>query len=319
MTSISNASASPIANFERLQSLVGDPKFIDIRNMSASSAVSDFAFRTVDTDKDASLSIEEFAALGKKQPSDANAQALFAASDRDNDGKLNALEVRASGLLSPGNVQAMLGIDNLGEWLVSQADGDGDGALSVEEYTESRGAGPFTAMMKVGPNGEQLEVRGSRLDVAPGVLRSMDADEDGKLSAAELNDYMTPGEGYAAYRPSAGAERMPDQLIARNDADGDGALSAEELMHATEAPTYEGTDDTAEAAKTLVGVADTNKDGKVSSDEFSALAAQSRLTPFYAQSEPEAVSRLMLSRLLQSSFAQLQNDFVSPVRTDVTA
>ena len=262
--------------------------------------------------------VDEFTSLGKKSPSDANAQALFAASDRDSDGKLNSREVRASGLLSPDNVQALLGMDDLGAWTVSQADGDGDGGLSYEEYTETRGAGPTEATF-VAPNGEKIALQGFRLDVAPAVFKSMDGDSDGRLSANELNAHLTPQEGHAAYNPSAGAERMPEHLVSRNDADGDGALSADELRRAMEAPAYDGKDD-ATRIDTLIATADSNKDGKLSSDEFGAFAAQPGRISFFDQDEASGVSRVVLARLLQSTFAQLRNDFVAPqARTDVTA
>ncbi len=107
--------------------------------------------------------------------------------------------------------------------------------------------------------------------------------------------------------------RSSEQLVSYNDADGDGALSADELRQATEASTYQGQDGDAENVNTLVGVADADKDGKVSS-EFSALAAQERLSPFFAQNDSEAMSRILLTRLLQSTFTQLRGDFVAPSR-----
>jgi Ca2+-binding EF-hand superfamily protein len=218
MTSIPTGAASTLANIQSLRSMLGDVKFIDIKNASAVSAASDFAFNVADSDKDASLSVDEFVALGKKSPSDAKAQALFAAMDGDSDGKLNSHEVRASGLLSPGNIQALLGIDDVGGWMVGQADGNGDGGLSYDEYVNSRGAGPVKATF-VGPNGEKTELSGMRLDAMPSVFNAMDGDGDGRLSATELGAHLQAQEGYAQYNPSSGAERMSDGLMSRNDAD----------------------------------------------------------------------------------------------------
>ncbi len=50
---------------QSLRSMLGDVKFLDLKNVSAVSAA-DFAFNVADADKDASLSIDEFAALGKR-------------------------------------------------------------------------------------------------------------------------------------------------------------------------------------------------------------------------------------------------------------
>ncbi len=123
--------------------------------------------------------------------------------DGDSDGKLNSREVRASGLLSPGNIQALLGVDDIGGWTVSQADGNGDGGLSWEEYTETRGARPFVASV-VGPDGTKTEITGMRLDTLLSAFNGMDGDGDGRLSAAELNAHLEAPEGYAQYSPASG-------------------------------------------------------------------------------------------------------------------
>lgn len=318
MTTIpaSGAAAAAQPQFRRDQ-FPGDFKPIDLKHFSAVSAASDFAFKAADTDRDAALSIEEFAALGKKDPADSNTRALFAAIDGDEDGKLNATEIRSSGLLSPSNIQALLGVEDVGAWIVAQADTDGDGGLSYAEYTETRDAGPIKARMP-GPDGEMIEVEGRRLDVAPRIFERMDSDGDGILSAAELGAHMQPGEGSAPYHPMAGAQRTAPSLVTLNDADGDGGLSADELAQAASAAGAEDADLSA-----LMAAADSDADGKISADEFATMVRETRPQFGLARPHDEAgpsASALTLSQLLRSTYAQLSESFVAAApKTDFTA
>ena len=83
---------------------------------------------------------------------------------------------------------------------------------------------------------------------------AVDADKDGKLSAAELSAMQLA-------RLTARAEEMAARMIERHDADGDGALTAAELA-------------TRPAPQNLFDRADTDADGALSQAELDAARAQ---------------------------------------------
>jgi hypothetical protein len=91
-------------------------------------------------------------------------------------------------------------------------------------------------------------ISATELEGASAALAKLDTDSDGTLSAAEL----TPKRAGAGNRSSGGPSGFVPPLLKALDADGDGALSKEEIANA------------AAALKTL----DKNGDGQLSRDEI---------------------------------------------------
>jgi hypothetical protein len=103
------------------------------------------------------------------------------------------------------------------------------------------------------------EISAGEIASAASSLRVLDTDADGQLSAAELHpprpaNAPTPPEGTA--RPTSG-ERPRDPVLAALDTDGDGALSAAEIANAPAA----------------LARLDANKDGKLTPEELRPAGA----------------------------------------------
>ena len=169
------------------------------------------AFRALDTDEDGAISADEI---------DAAPQSL-ASLDTDGDGRLSAGELRPPRRSGPIGGAARTPPEATAAFMAMDA--DGDGALEGAELSSQ-----FRSL-----------------------LARADADGDGAASEAEILALMTaeaggsPGQeqGEAAGRratpPGAGGDGQPPQpaipLVAALDADGDGAVSDEEIASAAQA------------------------------------------------------------------------------------
>ena len=144
---------------------------------------------------------------------------MFAQWDQDKDGKVLVSEL-------PQRAQQRL----------SQADTNGDGALTLDELRAHH------------------EARRAQM------LKAADKDGDGKLSEEERRA-MRPGPGGPGGRhgkqgrPGQGGPKDPTQLFSRFDQDGDGKVALSELPP---------------RAQERIAGADTNQDGVLTLDEFKA-------------------------------------------------
>jgi Ca2+-binding EF-hand superfamily protein len=141
------------------------------------------------------------------------------------------------------------GADDMASRLVQDLDADGDGLLSLEEIASATGS----------DDAEALSAAVSKLD----------SDEDGKLSAGELDaglEAAGPRRPPRPEGPPASAD-IAAKLIGDVDADGDEALSLDEVLKTLEA-------EASDALATAFGGLDTDGDGKLGGAELtSALDA----------------------------------------------
>lgn len=93
--------------------------------------------------------------------------------------------------------------------LITAADGDGDGALSLTEIQTALGATPS-----------------DRLAAA---FNSVDADSDGKVSAEELTAGLQAARGHHGHHARPASSDVAASLISNVDTDADGALSLAEI------------------------------------------------------------------------------------------
>tara|TARA_R110000824_G_scaffold118960_14_gene272071 strand:+ start:190062 stop:190799 length:738 start_codon:yes stop_codon:yes gene_type:complete len=153
-----------------------------------------------DSDKDGSLSLEEFSSAGPaKNSSEANAadqarkEKLFKSIDEDGDGKASESELGSffskmstetrSSLLS---MQEGNGGGNPMADLLSNADEDGSGTMSLDEFAA---AGPKDASA----------------DKAAEIFGEMDTDSDGEVTEDELSSF---GESHRPPPPGGGRPEM---------------------------------------------------------------------------------------------------------------
>jgi len=147
-----------------------------------------------------------------------------------------------SGLLS---AQETSGEDDLASKLISDADSDGDGALSLEEIQTTLGA--------------------DASDELTAAVSSLDTDGDGKLTAEELSAGLEANrpEGRGPPPPPSSSD-IASQLLGDVDSDSDGALSLAEIQSEL------GLDDEDEGLTSAFGSLDTDGDGKLGSAELTA-------------------------------------------------
>lgn len=240
-------------------------KALNIAGVGVDRAVRQQIFNTFDADQNGLVSADELAKLGNNDPDKlADRQATVAVFDRNGDGALDQQEFGASRLLDPQNLKALLGVQDsagVAGWLMSRADGDGDGALSADEYAKV--AAPVQRG-RIGPDGkgvsEPLEEANAR------DFRQIDADQDGRLSVDELASNFQTGPRLIQFGDASKATTV---FAARNDMDGDGVLSADELASAAKGAGLAPTD-----VAGLIDAADGDGDAKLSVEELATAAAQ---------------------------------------------
>jgi Ca2+-binding EF-hand superfamily protein len=185
--------------------------------------------RTGDTDKDGALSKEEFAAAMKQRPkadaerSGVAAEAIFTRADANGDGKISREE-------APERLAQ--GFDRI--------DANSDGFIDKGEFK--------TMTQRMAERAGAAGAARPEQAVGVMVLKALDADGNGELSASEIADAA--------------------KTLAKFDKNGDGKLDKEELLTQVPRPEAraEGRPD-AEAFARRMKEADKNGDGKLSKDE----------------------------------------------------
>ncbi|MDR7115091.1 EF-hand domain-containing protein [Caulobacter sp. BE254] len=281
------------------------PRFLNLGGMAMLSAVKDQVFKTFDADQDGKVSAQEIAKLGNNDPDKlADKQALVSAFDRNGDGALDSGEFGASRLLDSKNLKTLLGVQDeagVAKWLVSRADTDGDGALSAAEYAgvASPSSGRIDAEgASAGDSPEQVNAE---------VFSGTDADQNGRLSTEELTATLEAAPHIFRFGDSS---QTAGVLAARYDGDGDGVLSADELMAAAKARNLDPT-----AVGDLIKSADRDGDMKLSGDEL--RAASQRRSPAFQPIQvghlpaPPSNGEALLARLLGSTLRSLSDQTAS--------
>jgi len=281
-------------------------KSLNISGMAVDSAVKQQVFKGFDADQDGLVSAEELAKLGNNDPAKlADTQAMVSVFDRNGDGALDQREFGASRLLDGQNLKTLLGVqDEAGVvgWLVSRADADGDGALSADEYAI---VAPPSRISRIDADGKSVPEAQEETNARD--FSRIDVDQDGRLSTEEMTESLRTAPRLIQFGDHG---KATNALAARNDTDGDGALSFDELSSAATA---------AGAASThvadLLKAADGDGDAKLSADELATAAARNgglyKLTPIGAGLTPPSGGDLLLSRLLRATVNSLSDQMAS--------
>lgn len=142
---------------------------------------------------------------------------------------------------------------DLASSMLQQADGDGDGELSVDEIAKALGADTT-----------------SGTDALTQAVGKLDADGDGKLSADELTSGIDAAKqahgahhAHHAHKAQNSSADLASDIMKAADSDGDGALSTDEITAAL------GEDSSGSIASEL-GQLDADGDGKLSTAELTA-------------------------------------------------
>ena len=235
-------------------------------------AVEQQVMGALDSDHDGGMSLTELQKAVKSSGpgTDLAAQkTFFAQADADGNGTLTQGELRATSLFSNESLAGLIGAqggEGVGGVLVSRADQDGDGKLSLDEYArisadQIRGTGRVEKMSD-GSHRSVMHMH-SDAEIRTEDFRRLDTDKDGMLSAQELNDrYVQPPGDYDPH-VDAGAVGF---ILDAGDTDGDGALSLEELTAAGQKAGLEDFD-----AVSILEAGDSDKDGRLNQAEAAAL------------------------------------------------
>jgi calcium-binding protein CML len=152
------------------------------------------------------------------------ASSVFAAFDKDGDGKISAAELR-------GSMTAALGEDVSEEEaaaILATVDADGDGLLDQEEFSRLGAAASHERADGVaGDKADDAEVRRRCLKEAFAMYATEGADEGARITPASLMRMLSK-------LLESSTEKMELEecraMICRFDLDGDGVLSFDEFM-----------------------------------------------------------------------------------------
>jgi len=147
------------------------------RTTNADEKKASSIFHSHDIDRDGKLTVGEFVplafALSRKPLKEE--ESLFKRLDLNSDGLLSATELRSEDEKLPGFINGLLSV----------ADGNHDGQISLEEYEkvakdfEGGGGGPPAGQTQVG----------TQVGIAQSLIVSIDSDRDGALSEAEITSF----------------------------------------------------------------------------------------------------------------------------------
>lgn len=224
----------------------------------------------MDVDGDGGLTAAELSAgVSGGQAPGAIDPAYFAAADKDSDGRLQLGELQASSIFATNTLNALLSAQegsssskpaarfeasNIGAWIVSQGDQDGDGVLTAEEFAT---VGPSGDHAAPGPG---VEFPGSDILSKSGrAFFEADADKDGRLTGEELAHIMENGPHRLTF---GDASNLTPTLMGVADADGDAAISAEEARGSAKSPV---------GLEAMFQQGDADGDGKLSAAEMKTM------------------------------------------------
>lgn len=325
--SISAAASSPLDAIRERFPHLGAPRQmlrLSPSGLSVFDAVQARAMGKMDVDGDGGLTAAELSAgiSGGKAPGAVD-PAYFAAMDKDSDGKLQLSELQASAMFGMNTLNALLGAQegepsaepparfeasNIGAWMVREADQDGDGMLTAEEFAAVGPTGDYA------PPPEGATFPGSDiLSKAGRAFFEADADKDGRLTGEELAKVMEAGP----HRLVLGdVMKLASTLMATADTDGDAAISVEEVRATAKSP---------DGISEMFVQGDTDGDGKLNVAEINAMIdAKPTLysSGLMRLEDGPSVGDLALRRLLASSLDRLSEAFkqrLEPQSTEITA
>jgi Ca2+-binding EF-hand superfamily protein len=260
------------------------------------------AFQRLDTDGDQQVSEAEFAALSGPESAKGAGSAAYRLLDASGDGALDLRELSSSRVFGKDTLKALLGVQEtgIGDFVLSKADRDGDGGLSIDEYSAFA---PDTVDYW---GGHPLA------DGAKAVqFLYMDTDRDGVLGREELSAGF---DGAMRMLRFEGAPGLVAAAVNRLDTDADGAVSAAELSAAPGAG-----EDTGAIAR-LFEQLDRGGDGLVTAEEMQAARDNRGVfgsIVLHKFGEPVDPQQLLLGRLLGATAAAITNDFLVELRARV--
>jgi len=278
----------------------------------------------MDVDGDGGLTAAELAAgvAGGKAPG-AIDPAYFAAVDKDSDGRLQLAELQASSIFGTNTLNALLSAQedssaskpaarfeasNIGAWIVSEGDQDGDGVLTAEEFATVGPSGDYAAP-RAG-----VEFPGSDILSKSGrAFFEADADKDGRLTGEELAQLMETGPHRLTF---GDASTLAPTLMSVADADGDAAISAAEARAAAKSP---------DGLDAMFKQGDADGDGKLSAAEMKTMIDTK--PGFYSHGafklyDQDVEGHSALRGLLLASLERVSEAFrarFDPPRTETTA
>jgi Ca2+-binding EF-hand superfamily protein len=258
-------------------------------------------FATADADSDGSLSLGEFQSIGQNvqgggerpppprmggsssaganfsgdtlralmsvQMLGSDSSSIISSGDTDSDGLLSADEIASA--LSANAPEGAKGLGLEGKTasdMISALDSDSDGALSSDEIAAGLSASS-TIMQAMGgppPGGPPPAGGGGGSSTgSSGVFETLDTNQDGTVSAAELA---------AADTEDTDAASAAKDLIAASDTDGDGALSGFEFADMLDAAKSSST--TTAAANSTSSLSSLLSSSTLASDLMAKLLAQ---------------------------------------------
>lgn len=200
--------------------------------------------KAYDTDKNGTLSLEEFKASTAGLPT-AEAESLFAMIDSDGNKQISEAEIKAT-MPDEKQLREMAGM------MFTQLDANSDGSLSEVEFAKQLPGAPAADAKKA--------------------FEHLDANDDGKISKDEyVDDFVAASMGDLEYDfkrldsnkdgKLSKDEFEPFKNDASLDTNKDGSISLEEFKEAIVIDTQAEIDKAFKAA-------DKNNDGKLSKDEF---------------------------------------------------